>query len=116
MASDPEKISPDIFNMVELRVGTIISADPFENARKPSYILKIDFGTDLGVLKSSAQITGHYLPGDLPGKQVIAVTNLPPKQIGNIMSECLVTGFYDDEGKVILAVPDKPAINGTKLC
>lgn len=103
------------FEQVELRVGTIIKAEPFPEARKAAYKLWIDFGDDIGVRKSSAQITDHYSLEELHGKQVIAVINFPPKQIGPIKSECLVTGFPDDEGGVILAVPDKQTSNGVKL-
>lgn len=106
----------DEFEKVELRVGTVVLAKVFEEARKPAYLLEINFGPDIGILRSSAQITDLYTADELKGKQVIAVTNLPPKQIGPVRSECLVTGFYDSSGKVVLAVPDKPAINGSKLC
>lgn len=108
-------ISEEIFSKLELRVGTVVSAEIFHKARKPAYILEINFGDGIGIMKSSAQITGHYTPEMLVGMQIIGVTNMPPKQIGNMMSECLVTGFYDANGDVILAVPDKPAINGSKL-
>jgi len=103
------------FEQVELRVGTVIKAEPFPEARKPAYILTVDFGAELGVRKSSAQITVHYTPQELVGKQVVAVVNFPPKQIGPMMSECLVTGFYRDDGSVVLAVPDKTVPNGAKL-
>ena len=103
------------FEQVELRVGTVIKAEPFPEARKPAYILTVDFGAELGVRKSSAQITAHYTCEELVGKQVVAVVNFPPKQIGPMMSECLVTGFYRDDGSVVLAVPDKTVPNGAKL-
>jgi len=103
------------FERVDLRVGTVVDAQPFPEARRPAIKLMIDFGDDIGVLKSSAQITDHYQPQDLIGKQVSAVVNFPRKQIGPIMSECLVTGFVQDDGSVILAVPDKAAKNGTRL-
>ncbi len=103
------------FERVDLRVGTVVDAQPFPEARRPAIKLLIDFGDAIGVLKSSAQITDHYQPQDLIGKQVSAVVNFPRKQIGPIMSECLVTGFVQDDGSVILAVPDKVAENGTRL-
>ena len=103
------------FQKIELRVGTIIEAEDFPEARKPAYILRIDFGADIGIKKSSAQITALYSKTDLVGKQVIAVVNFAPKQIGPIQSECLVTGFYNDRGQVVLAVPDKNIHNGAKL-
>jgi len=108
-------ISWQDFEQVELRVGTIISAEVFKEAHKPAYQLHVDFGEDIGIKKSSAQITDLYQTNKLIGKQVLAVINFPPKQIGPMMSECLVTGFYNDEGSVILAVPDKPCQNGAKL-
>ncbi len=103
------------FERVELRVGTVSAAEPFPEARKPAIKLVIDFGDQIGVRKSSAQITDHYAPEELVGKQVAAVVNFPRKQIGPFMSECLVTGFVQADGSVILAVPDKPAENGTRL-
>ena len=105
----------DEFMRVDLRAGTIVSAEVFKEARRPAYILHVDFGEELGIRKSSAQITVHYTPNELVGKQVMAVVNFPPKQIGPIMSECLVTGFYDENGDVVLAVPDKPLKKGAKL-
>lgn len=109
------EISWKDFHKVELRVGTIIEAEDFPEARKPAYILNVDFGREIGVKKSSAQITDLYSKEELLGKKVVAVVNFPPKQIGPIMSECLVTGFYNKEGKVILAVPDKDIQNGARL-
>lgn len=103
------------FEQVELRVGTIIEVQDFPAARRPAYKLKIDFGSEIGIKKSSAQITGLYTQEELLGRQVIAVVNFPPKQIGNFMSECLVTGFYNQAGQVILAVPERPVENGSKL-
>lgn len=103
------------FQQVELRVGTIIEASVFKEAIKPALLLKVDFGTEIGIKKSSAQITEHYQPEQLIGKQVIAVTNFPPKQIGPIMSECLVTGFHDQNNHVKLAIPDGQIPNGTRL-
>lgn len=103
------------FEQVELRVGTILDAKDFPEARNPSYKLRIDFGKEIGIKKSSAQITHHYSKEELVGKQIIAVVNFPAKQIGPFMSECLVTGFYDDDGKVVLSVPDKQVKKGTKI-
>ena len=103
------------FERIELRVGTILSAEIFKEARIPAIKLSIDFGNDIGIKKSSAQITGHYLPDELIGKQISAVVNFPKKQIGPMMSECLVTGFIQDDGSVILAVPDKVSKNGARL-
>ena len=103
------------FERIELRVGTILSAEIFKEARIPAIKLTIDFGNDIGIRKSSAQITGHYLPEELIGKQISAVVNFPKKQIGPMMSECLVTGFIQDDGSVILAVPDKVSKNGARL-
>ncbi len=103
------------FLKVELRVGRVLSADVFPQARKPAYILHVDFGPELGVRKSSAQITVHYAPEDLVGRLVVAVLNFPPKQIGPLMSECLVTGFHDENGAVALCVPDREVPLGTRL-
>ncbi|WP_456324763.1 tRNA-binding protein [Desulfonauticus submarinus] len=109
-----EKITWDDFEKIELRVGTIIEVQEFPEARKPAYKLKVDFGP-FGIKKSSAQITHLYTPKELVGKQVIGVINFPPKQIGPFKSECLITGFIQEDGKVVLAVPDKPVENGLKL-
>lgn len=109
------EISWDDFAKVELRAGTIVKAEVFAQARNPAYILHVDFGAEIGVKKSSAQITDYYDVSELVGKQVMAVTNFPPKQIGPIMSECLVTGFYKDGRKVVLAGPDMSVPNGAKL-
>ncbi|MCO5055046.1 tRNA-binding protein [Thermomonas sp.] len=103
------------FLKVELRVGRVLSAEPFPQARKPAFVLQIDFGPELGVRKSSAQITAHYSPEDLVGRQVVAVVNFPDKQIGPLMSQCLVTGFHDADGAVVLCVPDRDVPLGTRL-
>ncbi len=110
-----EQIGWDDFMKVELRVGRVIAAEPFPEARKPGYKLRIDFGPEIGVRKSSAQITQLYRPEELVGKLVVAVVNFPPKQIGPFMSECLVTGFHDAEGRVSLCVPEHEVPLGTKL-
>lgn len=109
------EISWQDFEKVELRAGTIVEARTFPEARKPAYIVTIDFGERIGTRNSSAQITDLYSPEELVGKQVIAVINFPRKQIGPFMSECLVTGLVQQDGRVILAVPDKPAENGSRL-
>ncbi len=110
-----EHITWDDFDKVELRVGKIVEADTFKEARRPAYILHVDFGEEIGVLKSSAQITELYELDELVGKMVVGVVNFPPKQIGPIMSECLVTGFQSGQG-VVLCVPDKDSPIGAKLC
>ena len=103
------------FEKIELRVGRIIAAELFVEARKPAYVLQVDFGGEIGIKKSSAQITHRYTPESLIGKQVIAVVNFPKKQIGPLMSECLVTGFYNEAGEVVLCVPDQEVPLGSKL-
>jgi tRNA-binding protein len=110
-----DAITWDDFTRVELRVGRIVSAAPLPQARKPAYVLQVDFGPELGQKKSSAQITHLYQPEELIGKLVVAVVNFPPKQIGPVRSECLVTGFYNERGEVILCVPDRPIALGSKL-
>ncbi len=110
-----ETIGWQDFTRVELRAGTVVAAEVFTEARKPAYKLMVDFGETIGVRKSSAQITDLYEPADLIGRQVIAVVNFPPKQIGPIRSECLVTGFHRDDGAVVLAQPDQPVPDGARL-
>lgn len=108
-------ISWSDFEQVDLRVGTIVQAEEFPEARKPAYKLTVDFGTEIGVRRSSAQITVNYSLSELVGRQVLAVINFPPKQIGPFISECLVTGFADSEGNVVLCEPAGPVPNGAKL-
>lgn len=110
-----EEIGWKDFARVELRVGRVLEAEVFEEARKPAYRLRVDFGPEIGVRKSSAQITDLYRPAELVGRLVVAVVNFPPKQIGPMMSECLVTGFHDAEGRVALCVPDRDVPLGAKL-
>ncbi|MDN3517301.1 tRNA-binding protein [Aquisalimonas lutea] len=110
-----ETIDWDQFQAVEMRAGTITHAETFPEARRPAYKLTVDFGPELGSLRSSAQVTDRYTPEDLVGRQVLAVVNFPPKQIGPMRSECLVTGFYADDGSIVLAVPDQPVHNGARL-
>ena len=110
-----ETISWQHFEQVDLRVGTIVTAEVFAEARLPAYILHVDFGPDIGVLKSSAQITDLYHAEGLVGQQVIGVVNFPPKQIGPIQSQCLITGFPQADGTVVLIQPERPVENGSKL-
>jgi tRNA-binding protein len=103
------------FEKVVMRVGTIITAESFPEAKKPAYKLKIDLGPDIGVKNSSAQITQRYTLQELVGKQVVCVVNFPPKKIGPFVSEVLTTGFADNDGSIVLCIPDKKAPNGTIL-
>ena len=102
------------FTKLDIRVGTVLDAEFFEKAKKPAYKLKIDFGKEIGIKKSSAQITERYSADELIGKQVLAIVNFPPRQIADFMSEVLVLGTYSDGG-VVLIMPDKPVDNGDKL-
>ena len=108
-------ITFDDFLRVDIRIGTIVEAEPFPEARKPAFKLRIDFGPAIGVKKSSAQIVDRYALEDLPGRQVAAVVNFPPRQIGKFMSEVLTLGFADEEGAVILFAPDRGVPNGSRL-
>ena len=110
------EISFDDFLAVDIRTGRVLRAEPFPEARKPAIKLWIDFGAEIGERKSSAQITEHYSPEELVGRMVMGVVNFPPRQIGPFMSEVLVLGFHDDTGAVVLAVPDKDAPEGARLC
>ncbi len=105
----------DTFLAVDIRAGTIVTAEAFPQARKPAYKLTIDFGPGVGVLKSSAQITDHYTLEDLPGRRVAAVVNFPPRQVGPVRSEVLVLGFPDDQGKIVLITPDRAVPDGARL-
>ncbi|WP_265451495.1 tRNA-binding protein [Aeromonas salmonicida] len=110
-----QTISWQQFEMIELRVGTLVRVEPFPEARRPAYKVWADFGPELGVHKSSAQITDLYRPEELVGRQIVAVVNFPPKQIGPIQSEFLLTGFYRADGAVIMAIPERAVENGAKL-
>ncbi|RLE47553.1 tRNA-binding protein [Candidatus Woesearchaeota archaeon] len=110
-----ELISWQDFEKVDLRVGTIVKVEDFPNAKKPAFKLWVDLGNDFGIKKSSAQITKLYSKKDLIGKQVICVVNFPPKQVADFISEVLVAGFVLDDGKVVLAVPDKKIVDGVRL-
>lgn len=105
----------DDFLKVDIRVGTIVSAEPYPEARKPAYKLRIDFGPAIGQKTSSAQITENHALADLPGRQVAAVVNFPPRQIGKFMSQVLTLGFADATGAVMLFAPDRPVPNGSRL-
>ncbi|MCB9916655.1 MAG: tRNA-binding protein [Planctomycetes bacterium] len=112
---EPELIEWEDFARVELRVGRVLSAEVFAEARKPAYVLQVDFGPELGTRKSSAQLTALYAPEDLVGRLVVAVVNFPPKQIGPLRSQCLVTGFPDAQGRVVLCQPEREVPLGARL-
>jgi tRNA-binding protein len=109
------EISYDDFARVDIRIGTVVEARPFPEARKPAYILLIDFGPEIGIKKSSAQITVHYTPEQLVGRQVLGVVNFPPRQIGPVRSEVLTLGFEDEAGAIVLAGTEIKVPNGRKL-
>jgi tRNA-binding protein len=110
-----EEITYADFDRVDIRVGTVVEASPFPEARKPAFKLVIDFGPDIGMKKSSAQITVHYTPGRLIGRQVLGVVNFPPRQIGPFRSEVLTLGFADENGAIVLAAVERPVPNGQKM-
>ncbi|MBT2129576.1 tRNA-binding protein [Aliiroseovarius lamellibrachiae] len=116
MADITPEITFDDFMKVDIRKGTILRAEPFPEARKPAIKIWVDFGPEIGERKSSAQITEHYTPEDLVGKEVMGVVNFPPRQIGPVMSEVLVLGLYDENGHVGLITPDKSVPNGARMC
>jgi tRNA-binding protein len=114
-SGSPKRITYAEFSDVDIRVGTIVRAEPFPEARKPAYKLTVDFGSEIGTRRSAAQITRHYEPGDLIGRQIAAVVNLGPRQIGPFVSEVLTLGFPDGEDGVVLIAPTLPVPNGGKL-
>jgi tRNA-binding protein len=115
MSEPAPEIGFDDFLKVDIRVGTVTRAEPFPEARRPAYKLWIDFGSDIGERKTSAQITEHYTVDEVVGRQVMAVVNFPKKQIGPFMSEVLTLGFADPDGAVVLAQPGKPVPNGARM-
>jgi tRNA-binding protein len=120
VVSNPEAEAADIINFedflaVDIRIGKVIAAEPLRNARKPAFVLTIDFGATIGVKKSSAQITEHYRLEELPGRMIAAVVNFSPRQVGNVMSEVLTLGFPDANGAVVLFAPDREVPLGSRL-
>ena len=109
-------ITFDDFQKVDIRVGTVLAVDDFPQARKPAWKLTVDFGPEVGVKRSSAQITTHYTKADLIGRQVLGVVNFPPRQIGPFLSEVLVLGLHDAGGAVVVIGPERPVPNGERLC
>ncbi|MDG1437885.1 MAG: tRNA-binding protein [Emcibacteraceae bacterium] len=110
-----DTITWDDFQKIELKIGTVVRAEEFPEARNPAYKVWVDFGEELGIKKTSAQITVHYKPEELIGRQIVGVVNFPVMQIGPIKSEFLLTGFYDEDGAVVMAQPERPVPNGAKL-
>jgi len=110
-----QEITWNEFEVVELRVGTIVEVEDFPEARNPAYKVRADFGPDIGIKRASAQITNLYTKEDLMGRQIVGVVNFPPKQIGPMRSEFLLTGFYRDDRSVVIAVPEREVPNGAKL-
>ena len=115
MKSETPTIAFDDFLKVDIRIGTVLAVHPYPEARRPAFKLEVDFGPEIGIRKSSAQITAYYTPDDLVGRQVLAVVNFPPKQIGKFLSEVLVLGLPSDEGEVVLIGPDRPVPKGGRL-
>jgi tRNA-binding protein len=109
-------ISFDDFQKVDIRVGTVLAVEPFPEARKPAWKLTVDFGPDIGIKRSSAQITTHYAAADLVGRQVLGVVNFPPRQIGPVRSEVLILGLHDQGGAVVIVQPERAVPNGERLC
>jgi tRNA-binding protein len=110
------EITWEDFEKVQMLAGTVVRVEAFPEARKPAWKVWADFGPEIGELKSSAQITAHYRPEDLLGKQIVGVVNFPPKRIGPVLSQFLLTGFHDAEGNIVIAVPERPVPNGSKIC
>lgn len=110
-----ETIAWDDFERVELRAGTVVEVADFPEARKPAYRVRVDFGPEIGVKECSAQVTVHYAKDELVGRQIVGVVNFPPKRIGPVRSEFLLTGFYREDGSVVVAVPERRVPDGAKL-